>query len=110
MHSVYGVSNVTDQEKMARAVREMTAGAPCMYAIIQVEESVNRASSLRQWIDNDGHIAQLPTDVGVRGAPEQPPANPLRVITALQQARRECRSEPPSSGTGARSGGALQHE
>jgi hypothetical protein len=63
MHAVYEVSNVTDPKEMARAVEELTTSGPCMYAIIQVEESVNRAYSLRQWIDNDGHIAQPPTDV-----------------------------------------------
>lgn len=62
MHSVYGVSNVTDPDEMARAVKELTAGVPCEYAIIRVEQSVNRANSLRQWIDNDGHLAYPPTD------------------------------------------------
>lgn len=62
MHAVYRVSNVTDPEQMARAVQELTAGGPCRYAIIQVEESVNRADSLHRWIDNDGYLAQPPTD------------------------------------------------
>lgn len=62
MHAVYGVSNVTDPREMARAVEELTADGPCEYAIIRVEQSVNRANSLRQWIDNDGHLAYPPTD------------------------------------------------
>jgi hypothetical protein len=62
MHAVYGVSNVTDPDEMARVVEELTAGGPCEYAIIRVERSVNRANSLRQWIDNDGHLAHPPTD------------------------------------------------
>ncbi|HCT75319.1 MAG TPA: hypothetical protein DGG94_04290 [Micromonosporaceae bacterium] len=63
MHAVYGVSNVTDPEEMSRAVEQLAAGGPCEYAIIRVEQSVNRAYSLRQWIDNDGYLAQPPTDV-----------------------------------------------
>ncbi|MBM0274029.1 hypothetical protein [Micromonospora tarensis] len=62
MHAVYGVSNVTDPEEMARAVEGLTSGGPCEYAIIRVEQSVNRANSLRQWINNDGHLACPPTD------------------------------------------------
>jgi hypothetical protein len=62
MHTVYGVSNVTDPNEMARAVEGLTAGGPCEYAIIRVEQSVNRAHSLRQWIDNDGYLAHPPTD------------------------------------------------
>lgn len=62
MHAVYGVTNVTDPEEMARAVEKLAAGGPCEYAIIRVEQSVNRANSLRQWIDNDGHLAHPPTD------------------------------------------------
>jgi hypothetical protein len=63
MHAVYGVSNVTNREEMTRAVEELAAGGPCMYAIIRVDESVNRANSLRHLIDNSGYIAQPPTDV-----------------------------------------------
>jgi hypothetical protein len=62
MHSIYGVSNVTDPDEMARAVEELAGNKPSEYAIIRVDQSVNRAYSLRQWIDNDGYLAHPPTD------------------------------------------------
>ena len=75
MHSVYGVSNVTEPEEMAQAVEQLTAGGPCEYAIIRVEKSANRAESLRRWVDNDGSLAHPPTDVEYEVlAANRPPA------------------------------------
>ncbi|WP_191843121.1 hypothetical protein [Catellatospora chokoriensis] len=62
MVSVYGVSNVTDPEEMARAVEELTAGGLSEYAIINVERSVDRAYSLRRLVDDGKLLAEPPTD------------------------------------------------
>jgi hypothetical protein len=74
MHAVYGVSNVTDPQEMARAAEELTTGGPCEYAIIRVEQSVNQANSFREWIDQDGYLAYPPTDAEYEVlAANQPP-------------------------------------
>jgi hypothetical protein len=78
MHSVYRVRNVTDPDEINRAARELAIGGSSTYALVQVEDSVNRANDLRRWIDVDGYIAQPPTDVEYQALEKNSPSSHSR--------------------------------
>ncbi len=59
--SVYGVENVTTPGEMERAVRELKAGGPSAYVILRVENSANRADSMRAQVDTEKYQAKAPS-------------------------------------------------
>jgi hypothetical protein len=66
MISVYSVGLVTDRAEMERALDELCGGHGSEYAILRVNESLQRAHNLREMISL-GEVARPPT-VGERDA------------------------------------------
>lgn len=62
--SVYGVTLVTDEAELAKAAQELSVTGPTDYVVLRVSESTygnaNRAESLRQLIENEGHLTRPP--------------------------------------------------
>lgn len=63
--ATYGVTLVTAEDELNRAVRELVAREPTPYVVLRVAEGgggdVNRALSLRGLIDHEGHVSRAPT-------------------------------------------------
>jgi len=63
--ATYGVTLVAREEEMALAARELSGGGPTAYVILRVHEGGSgdeeRARSLRQLIEDEGHISRPPT-------------------------------------------------
>jgi len=100
MINVYSVGLVTDPTEMERARDELIADQGSRYAILRVEESLQRAHMLRELI-NAGEIARPPT-VGERDgvnrwlASQRPGGRwvePPPALTELRRRRRP-RKEP----------------
>ena len=61
----YGVTLVTTEKELMQAARELSSGEPTAYITLRVTEDPsadgNRARSLRQVIEDEGHISKPPT-------------------------------------------------
>lgn len=78
--SVYRVENVSTPAEIEQAAAELAAGGPSAYVILKVENSENRANSLRQLVETDGSLAKPPTkkerDILERAKPTPPQRAP----------------------------------